>query len=607
MTFLNEISPEEMALLDSTIVDKRPVDIRPTARRFAFYGRVSTDELRGLQDSVVSRKWQYDRAAGLIRDSGEIVTEFFDEGYSRSIPFIRRPKGAELLELVVSRKANFDALVVGEAKRVFAGSQLEDVYYQLNRAGIELWIPEVQGKYDENNITHKMILSFEGIMGRVESDTVRGRVRDAMTSIATSSDRRWLGGNAPYGYQLAILEQVDKKGGASGSRGKGFTQTLELNPETAPIARRIFDEYLSGKSLREIATHLELDHTLSPTGRDEWHVSTLSTILDNQTYTGVRIYGKQRKTQIPFDEDDPRMGTVAGKTRLGEPPVRSSVPVYPAIITIAEFGRVSDLRKSKRTLTAPRKKAVQRTYESEPLRGRVYWNGKKLTLDKSRHGKIRYRSNEKDGTGRVSVYDIDVRDAVHTWLSVNLSRKYLPQLIEQLKASAPKMQSTSKKIEAEITRKRTAANNLLTLVEQGDVTAVDRYKLRLAEIRELENQLRDIQATNLDVNGITVIMRKLGAETRKEVLDKASNQRLNRLYDALGLSVEYLPEEQAIRLRLAPSVASGLGSGISHLTPTPQNALDQAELSMHRVGAKGGAPGGTRTPNRFLRTELLFH
>ena len=45
--------------------------------RFAFYGRVSTEE---YQDPVSSRRWQFDFAAELVTGHGRIVAEFFDVG-----------------------------------------------------------------------------------------------------------------------------------------------------------------------------------------------------------------------------------------------------------------------------------------------------------------------------------------------------------------------------------------------------------------------------------------------------------------------------------------------------------------------------------------------
>ena len=56
--------------------------------RFAFYSRISTD---GYQDPASSRQWQFDIAAELADGRG-IAVEFFDAGYSRSLPWRERPE-----------------------------------------------------------------------------------------------------------------------------------------------------------------------------------------------------------------------------------------------------------------------------------------------------------------------------------------------------------------------------------------------------------------------------------------------------------------------------------------------------------------------------------
>jgi site-specific DNA recombinase len=62
--------------------------------RFAFYGRVSTED---WQDPVMSRARQQDQAAALAAGHGRIVAEFFDTGYSRTPAWARRPQAAALL------------------------------------------------------------------------------------------------------------------------------------------------------------------------------------------------------------------------------------------------------------------------------------------------------------------------------------------------------------------------------------------------------------------------------------------------------------------------------------------------------------------------------
>jgi site-specific DNA recombinase len=55
--------------------------------RFAFYGRVSTED---WQDPVTSRARQREQAGVLVAGHGTIVAEFFDSGHSRTLPWARR-------------------------------------------------------------------------------------------------------------------------------------------------------------------------------------------------------------------------------------------------------------------------------------------------------------------------------------------------------------------------------------------------------------------------------------------------------------------------------------------------------------------------------------
>ena len=62
--------------------------------RFAFYGRVSTED---WQDPVTSRTRQREQARVLVAGHGTIVAEFFDSGHSRTLPWARRPQAAALV------------------------------------------------------------------------------------------------------------------------------------------------------------------------------------------------------------------------------------------------------------------------------------------------------------------------------------------------------------------------------------------------------------------------------------------------------------------------------------------------------------------------------
>ncbi|MFN8472253.1 MAG: recombinase family protein [Anaerolineae bacterium] len=61
----------------------------------------------------------------------------------------------------------------------------------------------------------------------------------------------------------------------------------DIDPATAPIVRRIFNEAVSGRSLRQIAQGLTDEGIPTPTGRRaEWRPNAISEILHHRAYTG---------------------------------------------------------------------------------------------------------------------------------------------------------------------------------------------------------------------------------------------------------------------------------------------------------------------------------
>ena len=61
---------------------------------------------------------------------------------------------------------------------------------------------------------------------------------------------------------------------------------LVINPDEAIVVRWIFERYLNGDSLGKIATGLEEQGILSPTGKPKWNREALNKLLSNEKYTG---------------------------------------------------------------------------------------------------------------------------------------------------------------------------------------------------------------------------------------------------------------------------------------------------------------------------------
>jgi hypothetical protein len=77
--------------------------------RFAFYGRVSTED---WQDPVTSRARQLVQAQALVAEYVRITGEYFDAGQSRVLPWARRPQAAALVAAMADPGRGFYLLDV---------------------------------------------------------------------------------------------------------------------------------------------------------------------------------------------------------------------------------------------------------------------------------------------------------------------------------------------------------------------------------------------------------------------------------------------------------------------------------------------------------------
>ena len=71
---------------------------------------------------------------------------------------------------------------------------------------------------------------------------------------------------------------------------------LAVNPEEARVVCWIFEQYLAGNSLEKIATGLEQQGILSPTGRAKWNREAINKLLSNEKYTGRVLLQKTIST-----------------------------------------------------------------------------------------------------------------------------------------------------------------------------------------------------------------------------------------------------------------------------------------------------------------------
>jgi len=279
--------------------------------RFAFYGRVSTEDWKDLESS---RARQLAQALMLTAGRGVIAAEFFDTGESRTLPWARRPQAAALVAQLADPDRGWDAIVVGEYERAFYGSQYALMAPLFEHYGISLWMPEVGGRVDWHAEDHEQTMLALGLSSKREITRTRIRVRTAMAA-QTREQGRYLGGRPPYGYRLGDAGPHPNKAHAAWGRR---AHRLEPDPETAPVVAWMFAQRLAGHSAARITRALNDAGVPCPSASDPgrnphrtgaaWTLRTVAAILANPRYTGRQVWNRQR---TDFDLVDP------GDTALG--------------------------------------------------------------------------------------------------------------------------------------------------------------------------------------------------------------------------------------------------------------------------------------------------
>ena len=136
---------------------------------------------------------------------------------------------------------------------------------------------------------------------------------------------------APYGYRL------DEKGG------------LLIHPEEAKVVRKIFGDFLSGKSIREIANELAQAQVPKLKGNPVWSATGVSYILTNERYMGDELFQKRFTTDaFPFRKVKNR----------GEKSQFYAEDTHEAIVSPNVFRLAQELLKKKNQLHG-RKKEIQ--------------------------------------------------------------------------------------------------------------------------------------------------------------------------------------------------------------------------------------------------------
>ncbi len=238
-------------------------------RKVVFYGRVSTEQEAQLLALQNQMQWYEDQLQ--YHKDWELAGKYIDEGVTGT-QAKKRPAFMRMIE--DARQHKFDLIVTREVSR-FARNTVDALtYVRLLKFdyGVEVF-------FVEDNIwtmagDGELRLSLMATLSQDESRKISMRVKAGL-AMSRKKGNVWGCGNV-IGYR--------KVG-----------DHLEIDEEQAETVKMIYDLYLSGKGIKNIANELELNKRRCTDGSlGVWHPNTILRILKNPIYCGILTYGKSR-------------------------------------------------------------------------------------------------------------------------------------------------------------------------------------------------------------------------------------------------------------------------------------------------------------------------
>jgi site-specific DNA recombinase len=246
-------------------------------RTAAIYARFSNDELqkqRSIDDQVALCR---DLAT---RQQIKVVATFFDRGKSSATLFDRDG----LVEMMAAARARrFDVLIVESLDRL--SRDQEDLSGLFKR----LTFFEVEILTANEGVATPIHVGLRGMYGAMFLKDLGDKVRRGHSGRVREGK---LPGATPYGYR----------------RVPGKPGEREIDPEQAAVVRRIYKEYIAGRSPRALAAGLTADGIPSPSG-GRWNFEGLiggsprgsgkAGLFGNPIYRGELVWNTTRRVLNP--------------------------------------------------------------------------------------------------------------------------------------------------------------------------------------------------------------------------------------------------------------------------------------------------------------------
>ncbi len=245
----------------------------------AIYARYSSDLQRdaSIEDQI---RICHERAD---KDGWQLYQCYTDHGQSGAS--LLRP-GVQML-MQDAQAGKFEVVIAESIDRLSRDQEdIAGLYKRMRFAGVRI-VTLSEGDINELHI------GLKGTMGALYLKDLADKTRRGLRGRVEAGKS---GGGNSYGYD--VVRQVGKDG--EPVRGE-----RKINEPEAVIVRRIFGEYATGRSPRDIAKQLNKDGVRGPSGKG-WGPSTIhgnrqrgTGILNNELYIGRLVWNRLRYIKDP--------------------------------------------------------------------------------------------------------------------------------------------------------------------------------------------------------------------------------------------------------------------------------------------------------------------
>ena len=262
--------------MEATVVRVIPKKVKPTVdletgnrikKRVAAYARVSTD-LEDQKNSFNAQLSEYSERISKNPD-WEFVKLYSDEGISGTS--IKNREGFKQM-IDDAMNGNIDLILVKSISR-FARNTVDcmKTVRELRSIGVEVWFDKeaISTNDPKVNLMLTMFASFAEEESRSISENVKWGVRKRM-----AKGERKMVTSTTLGY-------------VTDSNGKVIVDESERE-----LIKRIFNLYLFGNTLSEIAQTLRNEGIKKGTGNSDWELNDVKRILNDEKYIGMFVMQK---------------------------------------------------------------------------------------------------------------------------------------------------------------------------------------------------------------------------------------------------------------------------------------------------------------------------